>query len=201
MSEQYFARDPQSSHDTRRLEVVFQGVLFQFETDAGVFSRDGLDFGSQLLLTTVLPQLSGRVLDLGCGWGPVGTIAGKLKPELDLVVTDINTRAVELARQNLARNGVAAELTAGDGLKALEGCFDWILLNPPIRAGKQTVFDMYRQSAERLREGGALAIVIRKQQGALSSRDCLAGLFDQVTLANRKKGYHIYVCRRAEHGL
>lgn len=196
MAEQYFAQQPQSPHDVRQLEVDFQGQAFAFETDAGVFSRDGFDFGSDLLLTTLLPHLKGRILDLGCGWGPVGVIAGKLKPGLDIVMTDINTRATDLARRNLARNGVRAQVHTGDGLEAVSGKFDWILLNPPIRAGKQTVYALYRESARHLTENGALAIVIRKQQGALSTREYLATLFEEMALLARKKGYHIYCSRR-----
>ena len=196
MAEQYFAADPQSPHDVRQVDVEVFGQSFSFVTDAGVFSRDGFDFGSELLLGTVLPQLSGRMLDLGCGWGPVGVIAGKLQPGLDIVMTDINARAADLARQNLLRNGVTAQVHTGDGLQAVAGNFDWILLNPPIRAGKQAVYGLYRQCAARLNPGGTLAIVIRKQQGALSTRDYLATLFEEVALMARKKGYHIYCSRR-----
>lgn len=201
MSEQYFAKDPQSPHDTRQLEVVFRGGRFRFETDAGVFSRDGFDFGSQLLLATCLPLIQGRVLDLGCGWGPVGVIAGKLKQGLDLVMTDINTRATDLTKANLKRNGVAATVLTGDGFEPVTGQFDWILLNPPIRAGKQAVYALYRESAHHLAENGALAIVIRKQQGAQSTREYLDSLFQEVVLMNRKKGYHIFMCRRSLHAV
>lgn len=201
MSEQYFTKDPQSPHDSRQLEVLFQGERFRFETDAGVFSRDGFDFGSQLLLATCLPLLQGRVLDLGCGWGPVGVIAGKLKPGLEMVMTDINVRATDLAAKNLQRNGVQASVNTGDGFDGVTGQFDWILLNPPIRAGKQAVYALYRESAARLTENGALAIVIRKQQGAQSSREYLDTLFQEVVLMNRKKGYHIFMCRRSLHAV
>lgn len=197
MSEQYFEAQPQSAHDIRRLQVQFAGHDFTFETDAGVFSRDGLDEGSALLLQAALPQLRGRVLDLGCGWGPVGIIAAKLKPGIQVTMTDINLRAVELSRRNLELNGVSAQVLVGDGLEAVPGSFDWILLNPPIRAGKQTVYRLFRDSAARLTPGGRLAVVIRKQQGAASAKACLETLFQNVALVLRKKGYHVYFCEEA----
>ncbi|NLX83422.1 MAG: class I SAM-dependent methyltransferase [Clostridiales bacterium] len=199
MSEQYFEAHPVSAHQLREIKLSFLGTDFVFETDAGVFSRDGLDDGTELLLKEALPHLSGRVLDLGCGWGAVGVISKKIKPAADLVMTDINTRAAELAKRNLRRNGVQAEVVSGDGFEAVEGIFDWILLNPPIRAGKQLVYSLYQDSAQRLRDSGTLAIVIRKQQGALSTKDYLQTLFEEVRLINRKKGYHIYFCGRTKH--
>lgn len=196
MSEQYFQPAPQSGHDLKVFSLEFAGRSFSFETDAGVFSRDGLDEGTALLLDTVLPDLHGRVLDLGCGWGPAGIIALGLKPGLSMVFTDINARAAGLTRRNLARNGLSGEVFTGDGLERVDGLFDWVLLNPPIRAGKQAVYRLFAESAGRLNPGGRLALVIRKQQGALSARDFLVTVFDDVLLKARKKGYHVYVCGR-----
>jgi 16S rRNA (guanine1207-N2)-methyltransferase len=201
LSEQYFHADPQSAHDLKILRLQFQGTGFQFETDAGVFSKDGLDEGTSLLLETALPYLEGRVLDLGCGWGAAGVITARLKPGCRVVMTDINSRAAELAGRNITLNKVQAEVFCGDGFQAVQGNFSWILLNPPIRAGKQAVYEMFRQSADRLSPDGCLAIVIRKQQGALSAKRYLDTLFQQVELVQRKKGYHIYYCRRGKHEL
>ena len=199
MSEQYFASSPQSSHDMKTLNLVFEGCVFRFYTDAGVFSRDDLDKGTALLLRYTLPHLSGKVLDLGCGWGAVGVIIAKLKPQCRVTMLDINERAVNLARKNLEHNRVQARVFCADGLEQANEHFDWILLNPPIRAGKQTVYRLFEESAGRLSAGGTLALVIRKQQGALSARVYLETLFDSVSLIARKSGYHIYFCRRGEH--
>lgn len=199
MAEQYFEAHPSAAHDIKTLRLRFADTDFVFDTDAGVFSRDGLDEGSELMLRTILPLLSGRVLDLGCSWGAVGIIVAKLRPDCAVVMTDINTRAVELARGNLRHNQVRAEVFSGDGLQAVPGRFDHILLNPPIRAGKQVVYSLFAQSAQRLAPGGALTIVIRKQQGAPSAREYLNTLFEEVELLARKKGYHIFTCRRSRN--
>ena len=201
MSEQYFQAQPQTTHDIRLLRFPFSGAEFQFETDAGVFSREKLDEGTELLLSTLLPRVSGRVMDLGCGWGAVGIIIAPLRPACRVVMTDINSRAAMLARKNAALNQVQAEVACGDGFEAVEGGFDWIALNPPIRAGKQVVYRLFEQSAERLNPGGCLAVVIRKQQGAQSARAFLDTLFGEVRPQGRKKGYHIYFCRRDKHAV
>ena len=95
MSEHYYTENPTSGHDERRIALRALGRELIFTTDAGVFSRDGLDRGTEVLLDA-LPELSGRVLDLGCGWGAVGVALGKKYPGLEIVMTDINRRAVEL---------------------------------------------------------------------------------------------------------
>lgn len=199
MSEQYFASSPQSLHNIKTFDVAFEDCVFRFETDAGVFSRDGLDDGSALLLKNTLPYLAGHVLDLGCGWGAVGVITARLKPHCRVTMLDINERAVNLACKNLEHNHVHAQVFCADGLSQVPGNFDWILMNPPIRAGKQTVYRLFEDSANRLNTGGTLALVIRKQQGALSARVYLETLFDTVSLISRKSGYHIFFCRRDKH--
>lgn len=194
MAEQYFESNPASAHDIRSVPVNYQGVAFAFLTDAGVFSRDGLDEGTRLMLDNVMDRLSGRVLDLGCGWGPVGTIASRLKPETQVVMTDINERAVELAAKNVTANRGKAQVLSGNGFEKVTGLFDWVLFNPPIRAGKQAIYQLFKDAGQHLTPEGKLVIVIRKQQGALSARDYLQTLYEQVDLLERKKGYHVFCC-------
>ena len=145
MPDHYYTENPNSAHDERRVALRALGNELTFITDAGVFSRDGLDRGTELLLDA-LPALSGRVLDLGCGWGAVGVALGKRWPELDIVMTDINSRAVGLAWRNLTENGVRATVVQGDGFAAVEGKFDAIVTNPPIRAGKAVIYGLFAQA-------------------------------------------------------
>ena len=195
MGEQYFQAEPHSAHHPRIVQLEFKGERFTFETDAGVFSKGALDEGTQLLLDTVRPHLSGKVLDLGCGWGAVGVILSRLCPDCGITMLDINQRACVLAEKNARRNGVSPLVLCGDGLEMTEGFFDWILLNPPIRAGKETVYGLFRRSAASLNPSGRLAVVIRRQQGALSAKSFLETLFHSVSLEQRKKGYYIFICK------
>ena len=190
MTEHYYTAEPVSGHDERRFTEVILGNALSFVTDAGVFSRDGLDRGTEVLLNA-LPPLSGRALDLGCGWGPVGVALGKKYPGLEIVMTDINRRAVELARRNLAANGVRAQVLQGDGFEAVEGDFDAIVTNPPIRAGKAAIYGLFGEARRFLKPGGALYIVIRKQQGAPSALKFLRGTYAGAEVIGRGSGFHV----------
>jgi 16S rRNA (guanine1207-N2)-methyltransferase len=197
LTEHYFTSSPVSAHRTRSFLLDYQGERFSFETDAGVFSGDALDEGTRLMLDAAIPHLSGKVLDLGCGWGPAGIIAGRLRPDCRVTMSDINERACALAVENARRNKVQADVLQGDGLSAVQGDFDWILFNPPIRAGKQAVYALFRQAGDRLNAGGTFAVVIRKHQGAASANTFLEGMFSSASLALRKRGFHVYFCREA----
>ena len=190
MPDHYYTENPNSAHDERRVAVNALGNGLTFVTDAGVFSRDGLDRGTEVLLEA-LPPLAGRVLDLGCGWGAVGVALGSRYPELEIVMTDINSRAVALARRNLAENGVRGTVLQGDGFAAVEGRFDAIVTNPPIRAGKTVIYSLFDQAREYLKPGGALYVVIRKQQGAPSALKYLKEIYAQAETVGRGSGFHV----------
>ena len=191
MPDHYFTAEPTSKSDVREISVEMPEGKYVFCTDSGVFSRDGLDPGSRLLIESA-PALCGRVLDLGCGWGPVGVILARRNPQCRVVLSDVNQRAVETARGNLLRNGVQnAQCAVSDGLCGLEGEFDHILLNPPIRAGKQVIYGLFAQAHNRLSAGGDLSIVIRKRQGADSAEKELLRLFGNAQTVARGGGYHI----------
>ena len=194
MTEHYYAKNPGAAHDERRVIFETLGLKLQCTTDSGVFSREGLDTGTRILLEA-LPEVSGRALDLGCGWGPVGVALGKRYPAARLVLTDVNERAAELARRNLRENGVTnAQVVCGEGFESVEGAFDLIALNPPIRAGKAVIYGLFADAAAHLAEGGALYIVIRKQQGAESAQRYLQTLYREVERVARDKGYWVLRC-------
>ena len=197
MTEHYYTENPNSAHEERRVTLRALGNELAFATDAGVFSRDGLDRGTEVLLEA-LPALSGRVLDLGCGWGAVGVALGKKYPGLEIVMTDINRRAVELARRNLAGNGVRAEVVQGDGFAAVEGEFDAIVTNPPIRAGKAVIYGLFSDARRYLKPDGALYIVIRKQQGAPSALKYLREIYAEAEVIDRGSGFHVIRARGAK---
>lgn len=190
MPDHYYTEEPGSAHDERAVTVRALGQELTFLTDAGVFSRGGLDRGTELLLEA-LPALSGRVLDLGCGWGAVGVTLGKRYPGLEIVMTDINTRAVDLARRNLAANGVAATVVQGDGFAAVAGAFDAIVTNPPIRAGKAVIYGLFGAARGHLKPGGALYAVMRKQQGAPSALKYLREIYASAEIIDRGSGFHV----------
>ena len=189
MTEQYFTREPTAESRPVAADFSYRGHTLRLMTDSGVFSRGSVDEGSALLLDS-LPALSGDVLDLGCGAGVIGICAAKAN-DIRLTQSDVNLRALELTRENQKRNGVAGAVVESDGFSALTGTFDYILTNPPIRAGKAVIYRLFREARDHLAEGGALYLVIRKQQGAESAKKYLETLFERVELAARKKGYWV----------
>lgn len=195
MNEQYFAQNPTS--ESRPVSCVFsyRGCELRFLTDSGVFSRGEVDYGTALLLNT-LPDMRGEVLDLGCGWGAMGVAVAKKYPDTHVVMSDVNERALALARRNLRENRVTADCVASDGFAAVDGQFDAILFNPPIRAGKDVVYRLFSQAAAHLKEDGCLYIVIRKQQGADSALKFLKEHYEQAEIMERSAGYRVLRCMR-----
>ena len=191
MNDQYYTADPHSESKPVPCAFPYRGYGLNFMTDAGVFSKGELDVGSRLLLDA-LPALSGDVLDLGCGWGAIGVAIAKANREARVVMADVNHRALGLTRDNCDRNGVTAEVIESDGMAAVMGrTFDAIVTNPPIRAGKQVIYRMFSDAAASLREGGALYLVIRKQQGAESCVKYLRTLFGEVEKLDKSAGFWV----------
>ena len=196
MSNMYYEREPQS--ESREIACVFsyRGHRLMFQTDAGVFSKGELDQGTRLLLDA-LPELFGEILDLGCGWGAIGIAVKKAFPETDVTMVDVNLRALGLCEKNARTNGTEVRCLESDGMAALEGRqFDAVITNPPIRAGKQKVYEMLLGAAGALKEGGSLYLVIRKQQGAESCMRFLSESFDTVEKLDRSAGF--WVIRAAD---
>lgn len=191
MPDHYFTQSPESAHRPGECQTVYREQVLSFETDAGVFSRDGIDKGTALLLDA-LPVLSGNVLDLGCGWGAVGLSVAKAYVSSRVTLVDINSRAVELCNKNAHRNGVSVQVMQSDGFSELLGeKFSFILTNPPIRAGKQVIYDLFAKSADHLLPGGSLYLVIRKQQGAPSALTYLNTFFPKVQVVKRGGGFWV----------
>ena len=192
--QQYFASQPDSVSQARPFELMWRGRLFKFWTDSGVFSCGELDMGTRVLLDALPAQITGRVLDLGCGWGPVGVLLSAGYPQVEVWMADVNERAVALAQRNARENGVSARAVISDGLSQLDGAFDLIALNPPIRAGKAVIYRLFAEASSRLTAEGALYVVIRKQQGAPSAVKYLKTIFHDVCTIARKGGYHVIQC-------
>ena len=190
--EQYFASDPSCESSPVSYTYRFREREFVFETDAGVFSKGETDFGTDLLLNS-LPPLTGRTLDLGCGFGVIGICLAATEP-VEAVLSDVNRRALALAAKNAEKNHVRAEIRESDGFSNLSGLFDQIVTNPPIRTGKQQIYALFAQSAAHLKEDGRLYLVIRRQQGAESAKAYLGTLFASVETLARKKGFYVFCC-------
>jgi 16S rRNA (guanine1207-N2)-methyltransferase len=194
VSDHYYTNRPSAEHDERQFTFDLRGYQLRFITDSGVFSRDRVDFGSVLLIETMEIPRDAAVLDVGCGYGPIGLTAAKLADQGRVTMIDVNERAVELARRNAELNGIRnVNIRVSDLYSAVQGeRFDAILTNPPIRAGKEIVHRIFTEGYERLNEGGALWVVIQKKQGAPSALKKLQETYTEVEEVERRKGYHIF---------
>lgn len=194
MADHYFTNKPMTAHDRKVLEVSLRGQQFRFVSDAGVFSKGGIDYGSRTLIEAMDIPADAKVLDVGCGYGPIGIAAARLAVSGHVTMIDVNSRAIELAKENAAANRLAnVTILESDLFAALDDeQFDVVLTNPPIRAGKETVHAIFEGAYDRLRSGGALWIVIQKKQGAPSAKEKLESLFGMVEEVTKDKGYRIY---------
>ena len=192
MNDHYYTKDPSSESHPVPCIFSWRGTEMRFMTDAGVFSKGELDTGTKLLLDALPEELTGEVLDLGCGWGAIGVTLKKRYPAVTLTLSDVNLRALGLAEENARRNGITVECLESDGMAALlNRRFDRIITNPPIRAGKEVIYRMFSDAAGCLKEGGALDLVIRKQQGAESCMKYLSTLYRRVEKLDRSAGFWV----------
>ncbi len=198
MGEHYYSENPTTKHDEREFVYVYGGENYRFSTDAGVFSKTRVDYGTALLVEHADLEAGSKLLDLAAGYGPIGILLASRLERGHLVMADINARAVQLIKTNVIRNAkriptdVSVSIVESDGFANIEEDeFDYIFLNPPIRAGKSTVFKLYREALEGLAVGGSLWIVIQRKQGAPSTITELERLFSSVEVVARSKGYFI----------
>ena len=194
MPEHYYTSTPTSAHEARSFRAVFAGRVLAFDTDAGVFSKQHVDPGSELLCGALPEELSGDVLDMGCGWGAMTVLTLARFPKLNVTMADVNERALSLAVANVEKNHMQARAVLSDGFEQIEGRFDAVITNPPIRAGKAVIYKMFEDAKAHLKPGGMLVLVIRKQQGAPSALKFLKTLYRKAEVIARDGGYWIIRC-------
>ena len=193
----YYDKNPNTKSEERLIEYHYRNNNLKLTTDSGVFSKDKVDFGSDILVHTFLnehpPGPSKSVADVGCGYGPIGLMIAKVCPHHQLFMFDINQRALALAEKNAALNHLNnVKVLESDGLSQADHLsFDYILTNPPIRAGKATVHRIFEEAYEKLNIDGELYVVIQKKQGMPSAKKKMNELFNNVEVLNKEKGYYI----------
>jgi len=190
----YFDLDPSLESNERTITFSLSNKEYTFYTDNGVFSKSRIDEGSYIFLKVLLPlHLTGKILDLGCGYGPIGITLALNEEKASLTLADVNPRALALASKSSVKLGVSSRVTClqSDIYSNIEGPYDSIVVNPPIRAGKAVTYEMYRGAKQYLIDGGSLYIVIRRKQGAESAFKYLETVFENVIVLHKEKGYWI----------
>lgn len=196
----YFDENPEISSQVREISFTLFDKKYTYYTDNGVFSKSRIDEGAYIFLKVLVPLgLSGRILDLGCGYGPIGLTIAQNSNEARVDLADINSRALALASRSGDRLNLNSRVTFlhSDIYEKIEGPYDSIVVNPPIRAGKVVTYSMYSGARQRLIDGGSLYVVIRKKQGAESAFKYLETVFENVSVLHKEKGYWIIQARKA----
>jgi 16S rRNA (guanine1207-N2)-methyltransferase len=195
--EQYFTKNPTTEKEIYKFDWNIGKDRFYFYTSNSVFSKKGVDFGSMVLVETVVREnenFKGSILDLGCGYGPIGVMLAKLIEYANVTMSDVNERALELAKMNAEENKVKSRVKtlSSSAFENINENFDMIVTNPPIRAGKDVIFSFYEGAYEHMNKGGHLYVVIQKKQGAPSTKEKLESLFGNCETAEKKSGYFIF---------
>ena len=191
----YFQDDPNLASNIKEISFEINGLTMKLLTDNGVFSKSNVDEGSYAFLKVLLPlDLGKHILDLGCGYGTIGLTLAKAHEQARITLADVNPRAVALCKRNAEILSLSPRVTIlqSDIYEKIEGPYDSIVVNPPIRAGKAVTYRMYEEAIQYLIDGGSLYIVIRKAQGAPSASKYIEQIFGNITLLKRDKGYYIY---------
>lgn len=199
MSEHYYSKTQKVESDPKYWDFTLNNQSFRFKTDNGVFSKKEVDFGSRLLIETFVPPvIEGNILDVGCGYGPIGLSIAKQMSDRQVHMIDVNERALSLAMENAELNGIENIcIYESDRLENVKGNkFAAVLTNPPIRAGKKVVHEIFEQSYDCLLPGGELWVVIQKKQGAPSAIEKMTELFSEVETVAKKKGYFIIKAKK-----
>ena len=184
----YFSNDDTVKSEIKKHDVIINNTKFSFYTYNGVFSKKGLDFGTRSLLES-LKDISGDVLDFGCGYGPIGIFIKKtFDTYVDMV--DINKRSINLAIKNANLNNVTVNVFESNIYENVYKKYDYIISNPPIRVGKKILYDILINAKNYLKRNGKMIFVVNKDQGAKSIIKDLEEYYN-VEVLNKVKGFYI----------
>jgi 16S rRNA (guanine1207-N2)-methyltransferase len=193
--EHYFSSTPKSKERFGLVRTSICGKNFEFLTASSVFSKRKVDSGTRLLIESMVLPKEGNVLDIGCGYGPVGICAAAFNPKLHVVMTDVNARALSLARKNLGLNRIVnAEAHYGFLYEPVENLrFNCILSNPPVSAGMETVKTIVKQAPKVMASVASFQMVIRSKIGSKTLPMVFEETFGNFRILARESGYRVLI--------
>ena len=191
--EHYFSSAPKSQERFGLVRTSLCGKPFEFLTASSVFSKRKVDCGTRLLIESMVVPETGSVLDIGCGYGVVGIAVAKFNPKLRVVMTDVNARAVRLAKKNVALNRVTnAEVCYGFFYEPVEDLkFNCVLSNPPVSAGMETVKKIVAGAPSVMAAGASFRMVIRSKIGAKLLPALFTETFGICEVVARESGFRV----------
>lgn len=194
MTEHYFTNKPESRLVLQDINVRIFDTDYRFLTSSGLFSKERLDKGSRILIENAIVE-GKDVLDLGCGYGIVGILLS-MHHKADYHFSDVNPRAISLAKKNCKNYGLRAMFYVSDGFEKIDKRFDTILLNPPQTAGREVCEKLIEQSFKHLNDDGIFQTVIRHNKGGKTLSVFQEEIFGNVKALAKQGGYRIYLSRK-----
>ena len=192
---QYFDNDKNIKSEKKLVKFQLDNKEFCLQSDNGVFSKDKFDYGTRVMLENIdINSLCGKVLDLGCGIGVVGVIIGTFNSSVSIDMVDVNERAINLAKENIKSNNLNNKVFISDVYSSVNVKYDYIITNPPIRAGKQVIRKFLFGAKDYLNDDGILYFVMRKDHGVKSMIKELQKIYN-VEVVCKDKGFYIVKCK------
>ena len=186
----YFTNNENLKSEIKKVDVSINNINYYFYTDNGVFSKGELDFGTKLLLKTFeFKNNDSAVLDIGCGCGPIGIYLLKIGFSVDM--TDVNKRALHLCKMAIREQSINANVYESDAYSNIKNKYNYIISNPPIRVGKEKLYEIIMNAKDHLINDGELWLVVRKKQGADSLVRDMTEVYKKVDIITKKKGFYI----------
>ena len=175
-------------------EAEILGQRVTLETRRGLFSPEHADRGTLAMLKQVHIFPGMRIMDLGCGCGIAGIVAAKIAGEENVLLSDVDPVAVEIARRNAERNGVGGvRCVVSDGFRDIEETgFDLILSNPPYQTDFSVAKGFIEKGFNRLKIGGRLYMVTKRREWY---KNKLISVFGGVEI-READGYFVFAAER-----
>jgi 16S rRNA (guanine1207-N2)-methyltransferase len=194
----YYSAEQTSRLGLKKINIKLKKDSFSLFSCSGVFSKDRLDNGTRLLIEKSVVKNGWKVLDLGCGIGVVGIALLRRFAKINVVMSDVNKRAVMISKKNVELFGFKqrCKVIESNGFEKIKGKFDCVLLNPPQTAGKKICFEMIKGAHDHLVKDGVLQIVARHKKGGRSLSEEMESVFGNVEKVAIQSGFRIYLSKR-----
>jgi 16S rRNA (guanine1207-N2)-methyltransferase len=193
----YYSEKQDSKLNLKKIRIRVKSLDFELYSASGVFSKEKLDKGTEVLIKNCILNREWEVLDLGCGTGVVGISVKLLYPNTKVLMSDINERAIMLSKKNIEKLKLEnIDAIKSDIFSNIKKEFDAILVNPPQTAGKEVCFKIIEESLTHLKKKGLLQLVARHKKGGVSLKEKMLFVFGNVREAAKEAGYRIYVSEK-----
>ncbi|MFT4326426.1 MAG: class I SAM-dependent methyltransferase [Candidatus Woesearchaeota archaeon] len=186
----YFSETQDTVYEPFLIPIVARHLSFEIYSAKSIFSVASLDIGTSVLLKYA--EVSGKILDLGCGYGVVGITLLLEDKTRDLTFVDISDRAIKLTQKNLVYHKLKGTVTKSNVLESVSETFDTILTNPPYNAGRPICVAFIKQSFEKLNVEGSLQLVCRRRKGGDVLEEEMKKIFGNVSVIGQKSGFRVY---------